>query len=272
MCKLLHHVRLSYRFHWSWFLYLLGLGGHHVWAQRVLGMPGMTVTFLLITFLPSPFCQLLCSSLTNSPCSLLWCSVTMSIQRVLLTLPLCFCLFSPSLAPHPSSAEKSGCFKVNNCKCIMKDGSGVINLNSMGDADGFLGYLKPVSAEDIPVNTEILLSFSPCEPFSQPEDLTGADCTNIAACLIVRYSKAEIHPVWACSVTGSHLATEDFVECLNCADIVTISFTRLTVISLPLEIKVFTQLSSRLVLWTHTNTVLKYWPSHSHWGFNLKQF
>ncbi|XP_034451733.1 uncharacterized protein LOC117767875 [Hippoglossus hippoglossus] len=170
-------------------------------------MPGMTVTFLLITFLPSPFCQLLFSFLTNSPCALLWCSVTMSIQRVLLTLPLCFCMFSSSLAPHPSSAEKSGCFKVNNCKCIMKDGSGVINLNSMGDPDGFLGYLKPVSAEDIPVNTEILLSFSPCQPFSQPEDLTGADCTNIAACLIVRYQRLNTY-ISRCIGYGRHEGNE----------------------------------------------------------------
>lgn len=67
----------------------------------------------------------------------------------------------------------------------MKDGSGVINLKAMGDAEGFLGHLKPVSlsAES---SAEVLLSFSPCLPFSQPEDLTGADCTNVAACLIVR--------------------------------------------------------------------------------------
>lgn len=68
----------------------------------------------------------------------------------------------------------------------MKDGSGVINLNAMGDAEGFLGYLMPVSAENMSVSAEILLSFSPCQPFSQPEDLTGADCTNVAACLFVR--------------------------------------------------------------------------------------
>lgn len=109
----------------------------------------------------------------------------MSLPDVLLKLSLCFAVSSSSLAPHPSS-KKSGCFKVNNCKCIMKDGSGVINLKAMGDADGFLGRLKPVSSEDMPASAEILLSFSPCQPFSQPEELTGADCTNVAACLIVR--------------------------------------------------------------------------------------
>ncbi|XP_037634309.1 uncharacterized protein LOC119493229 [Sebastes umbrosus] len=114
----------------------------------------------------------------------------MSLPTVFLTLLVCFnTSFSSSLSPHPKSAKKSGCFKVNNCKCIMKDGSGVINLNAMGDAEGFLGRLKPVSAENMAVSTEILMSFSPCQPFSQPEDQTGTDCTNVAACLIIRYHK-----------------------------------------------------------------------------------
>ena len=86
-----------------------------------------------------------------------------------------------------SSVKESGCFKVNDCKCIMKDGSGVINLRAMGDDAGFLGHLRPVSAENMPDNTEVLLSFSPCQPFSQPEDLMGVDCANIAAAIIVRY-------------------------------------------------------------------------------------
>ena len=68
----------------------------------------------------------------------------------------------------------------------MKDGSGVINLRAMVDADGFLGRLKPVTSENILAGAEILLSFSPCQPFSQPEDLTTPECTNVAACLIVR--------------------------------------------------------------------------------------
>ncbi|XP_062418301.1 uncharacterized protein LOC119225605 [Pungitius pungitius] len=68
----------------------------------------------------------------------------------------------------------------------MKDGSGVINLKAMGDAEGFLGRWKPVS-------TEVLLSFSPCQPFSQPEDLAGTDCTNVAACLIVRLNGYTSH-------------------------------------------------------------------------------
>ncbi|XP_069379174.1 uncharacterized protein [Paralichthys olivaceus] len=131
----------------------------------------------------------------------------MSVQSVLLTLPLCFCMFSPSLAPHPSSAKKSGCFKVNNCQCIMKDGSGVINLNAMGDADGFLGQLKPLSAENIPVDTEILLSFSPCQPFSQPEDLTGEDCANTAACLIIRYQRLNTY-INRCIGYGRHEGNE----------------------------------------------------------------
>ncbi|XP_030272041.1 uncharacterized protein LOC115581250 isoform X1 [Sparus aurata] len=110
----------------------------------------------------------------------------MSLQNVLLALSVGFIMFSSARSPHP---KRPGCFKVNPCKCIMKDGSGVINLKAMGDADGFLGRLKPMSAENMPISAEILLTFSPCQPFSLPEDLTGADCTNIAACLIVRYQR-----------------------------------------------------------------------------------
>lgn len=162
-------------------------------------MPGMAITFILITFPPSPCCQLLFSYLTTrnlSPSCALVHTVTMSLPTVFLTLLVCFnTSFSSSLSAHPNSAKKSGCFKVNNCKCIMKDGSGVINLNAMGDAEGFLGRLKPVSAENMPVSEEILMSFSPCQPFSQPEDQMGTDCTNVAACLIIRY----IHTIWPCS-------------------------------------------------------------------------
>nr|XP_046241981.1 uncharacterized protein LOC124057611 [Scatophagus argus] len=118
----------------------------------------------------------------------------MRVQTALLALSLCFNMFSSS---HPKSAKKLGCFKVNNCKCIMKDGSGVINLKAMGDADGFLGRLKPVSAENMWASgrsmSEVLLSFSPCQPFSQPEDLTGTDCTNVAVCLTVRYRRDFSH-------------------------------------------------------------------------------
>ncbi|KAK9523205.1 hypothetical protein VZT92_019612 [Zoarces viviparus] len=153
-------------------------------------MLGMAITFTLITFLPSPGCQMLDGYLTTHslplPCALVHTD-TMSLQTVLITLLVCFNTFSSSLSPHPRSAKESGCFKVNNRKCIMKDGSGVINLKAMGDAEGFLGRLKPVSAEKLEVGAETLVSFSPCHPFSQPEDLTGADCTNVAACLIVRY-------------------------------------------------------------------------------------
>ncbi|KAI3372823.1 hypothetical protein L3Q82_022718, partial [Scortum barcoo] len=152
-------------------------------------MSRMTVTFILITFLPSPCCQLLFGYPTTQPSSALVHITTMSPQTVLFTLSVCFSMLSSSLCSHLNSAKKSGCFKVNNCKCIMKDGSGVINLKAMGDAEGFLGRLKPVSAQSVAVSAEILLSFSPCLPFSQSEDLARADCTNVATCIIVRYHR-----------------------------------------------------------------------------------
>ncbi|KAK2837089.1 hypothetical protein Q5P01_014301 [Channa striata] len=127
----------------------------------------------------------------------------MSLQTVL-ALSLGFCTFSSSL-----SAEKSGCFKVNNCKCIMKDGSGVISLDTMGDASGFLGHCKPVPTENVSVNAEILLSFSPCQPFSHLEDLTvtGSECTNVAACLIVRYHRLN-RDISRCMSYGRHDGNE----------------------------------------------------------------
>uniref|UniRef100_A0A672HLF6 Uncharacterized protein n=1 Tax=Salarias fasciatus TaxID=181472 RepID=A0A672HLF6_SALFA len=92
-------------------------------------------------------------------------------------LPLLLC--SPARSSH-----QSGCLKVNDCKCIMKDGSGVINLKAMGDEDGFLGRRRPVAAG---VGVEVLLTFSPCLRFTEPEDLPGGECTDVAACLLVRY-------------------------------------------------------------------------------------
>ncbi|XP_038559912.1 uncharacterized protein LOC119891964 [Micropterus salmoides] len=182
-------------------------------------MSGMAITFTLITFLTSWCCQLLLSFLTSRRLSLssaLVHAVTMSLQTVFLALSVCFSMFSSSPSTHPNSA-KSGCFKVNNCKCIMKDGSGVINLKAMGDADGFLGRLKPVSAEDMPENSaETLLSFSPCQPFSQPEDLTGAtDCTNVAACLIVRYHRLNRRFISYGKHDGNEFLYNDTVKMLS---------------------------------------------------------
>ncbi|KAJ0067844.1 hypothetical protein NL108_011084, partial [Boleophthalmus pectinirostris] len=88
-----------------------------------------------------------------------------------------FCLTSPQ--------KKPGCFKVNNCKCIMKDGSGVINLRAMGDSEGFLGRLMSLT-QDQSGQEETLLSFSPCQPFSLLESSGMSECTDVAACLFVR--------------------------------------------------------------------------------------
>lgn len=150
----------------------------------------MVITFTLITFLPSPYCQLHLRYLTahNSPLSIAAAHTAIMIPNaVFLTLSVCLGLFCPTASSHGRSAKKAGCFRVNSCKCIMENGSGVINLKAMEDADGFLGRLKPVAAGSVvPVDTEVLLSFSPCQHFSLPDDFTGSDCTDVAACLIVR--------------------------------------------------------------------------------------
>ncbi|KAM9391528.1 uncharacterized protein KZ484_003024 [Pholidichthys leucotaenia] len=103
-----------------------------------------------------------------------------------------FLLLTLRLSTFPSLVSprrhELGCFKVNSCKCIMKDGSGVINLRAMGDGGGFLGRLVPVAADEtVGVGAEVLLTLSPCLDFSQPEELMGGDCTNVAVCLRVRH-------------------------------------------------------------------------------------
>lgn len=147
----------------------------------------MVITFILITFLPSRCCQLHLTAHSSPLSSALAHTVSMIPQTGFLTLSVCFGLFSSTASLRGSSANKAGCFKVNSCKCIMKDGSGVINLKATGDADGFLGRSEPLATDGVmPVNKETLLSFSPCQQFSLPDDLSGSDCTDVAACLIVR--------------------------------------------------------------------------------------
>ncbi|KAL1269034.1 hypothetical protein QQF64_031323 [Cirrhinus molitorella] len=94
-----------------------------------------------------------------------------------------FSLGLTSAAP-PSELKHSGCIKVNRCKCLMRDGSGLIDLGSVANEDGFIQRLKPLPSTA--GNTDALLSFSPCLPFSQPEDFSITDCTDVAACVIIR--------------------------------------------------------------------------------------
>ncbi|XP_067825605.1 uncharacterized protein [Heptranchias perlo] len=86
----------------------------------------------------------------------------------------------------PSSSQKTECIKMNPCKCIMKDGSGVINLAAIGDSDGFLERDKPMSSSAKESDPDILYSFSPCHPFSEPIEY-APECLDVAVCLILRY-------------------------------------------------------------------------------------
>ncbi|XP_063050295.1 uncharacterized protein LOC134445140 [Engraulis encrasicolus] len=98
---------------------------------------------------------------------------------------------APPIEPAPTATvyKRSSCIKVNQCKCIMTDGSGIIDLASLGDADGFLERLKPLRTDGTVINAELLLSFSPCLPFSDPEDFVGTACTDVATCLVVRFQR-----------------------------------------------------------------------------------
>lgn len=135
-------------------------------------MPWMTVTFMLIVFLLTP-CLLLLSELLSLDHHELSSAQTHT---------LCF----SSLAFSSILAEMPGCFRVSSCKCVLKDGSGVISLSSVGDSNGFLLRSRPVPAQGMLVDAEMLLSFRACRPFSQPEEPTEGDCSHVAACLTVR--------------------------------------------------------------------------------------
>ncbi|XP_057212249.1 uncharacterized protein LOC130567826 [Triplophysa rosa] len=96
-------------------------------------------------------------------------------------------ILSVITAIPPSEVKRSGCIKVNRCKCLMRDGSGIVDLGSVAGEDGFLQRLEPVTPAAPPGNTEVLVSFSPCVPFSEPEDFSVTDCTDVAACVITRF-------------------------------------------------------------------------------------
>ncbi|XP_041098641.1 uncharacterized protein LOC121309658 [Polyodon spathula] len=87
-----------------------------------------------------------------------------------------------------TSHKKTGCIQVNHCKYIVNDGSGVIDLAALGDSDGFLVRYGKVPAADVSEGSEILVSFSPCHPFSEPvAEIAATECLDVAVCLIVRH-------------------------------------------------------------------------------------
>ncbi|XP_069841971.1 uncharacterized protein [Dendropsophus ebraccatus] len=74
--------------------------------------------------------------------------------------------------------------KVNPCKCLMKDGSGVVNLAALGDMEGFLIQNRKVQREVEGKSVEQWVTFSPCKPFSEPMALTN--CSHVAVCVVSR--------------------------------------------------------------------------------------
>ncbi|KAK0133757.1 hypothetical protein N1851_030714 [Merluccius polli] len=84
----------------------------------------------------------------------------------------------------PVVPAETRCIKVNSCKCIMKDGTGVIDLDGVGDRGGFL---RPVPSQPAVPEDDVLLAFSPCLPLMDPWELAGTECSDAAACLIVRW-------------------------------------------------------------------------------------
>ncbi|KAG8554611.1 hypothetical protein GDO81_003845 [Engystomops pustulosus] len=78
--------------------------------------------------------------------------------------------------------------KVNPCKCLMKDGSGVVNLAALGNMDGFLIQNRRVQREVEGRRVEQSVTFSPCHPFSEPRALIN--CSHVAVCVVSRDPEA----------------------------------------------------------------------------------
>ncbi|KAE8583317.1 hypothetical protein XENTR_v10020480 [Xenopus tropicalis] len=102
-------------------------------------------------------------------------------------------LYSLSLA----LGDPSGCIRVNPCKCLMKDGSGVIDLAALGDSEGFLVREMKVQRDVGGIVMEQWVTFSPCLPFSEPAALVN--CSHVAVCVVTRDS---LNPRQALLYTG----------------------------------------------------------------------
>ncbi|XP_044161825.1 uncharacterized protein LOC122946334 [Bufo gargarizans] len=79
--------------------------------------------------------------------------------------------------------------KVNPCKCLMKDGSGVVNLAALGDMEGFLIRDRKVQREVEGKRIEQSVTFSPCHPFTEPMALLN--CSHVAVCVVSRDLEAK---------------------------------------------------------------------------------
>ncbi|TRY60575.1 hypothetical protein DNTS_026984, partial [Danionella cerebrum] len=85
--------------------------------------------------------------------------------------------------------QHAGCIKVNRCQCLMRDGSGLVDLSSVAEQDGFLFKFKPLRF--LGVDADAVFSFSPCLPFSQPEDVPATDCTGVAVCVNLKINEGD---------------------------------------------------------------------------------
>ncbi|KAM4019421.1 uncharacterized protein ACNLHF_000126 [Anomaloglossus baeobatrachus] len=85
--------------------------------------------------------------------------------------------------------DPNGCMKVNPCKCLMKDGSGVVNLAALANLEGFIIQDRKVQLEVEGKMMEQWVTFSPCHPFSEPMALTN--CSYVAVCVVSRDPEAK---------------------------------------------------------------------------------
>ncbi|XP_043836775.1 uncharacterized protein LOC122738961 [Dromiciops gliroides] len=69
------------------------------------------------------------------------------------------------------------CVQLHPCRCLLQESHQMINLAAMGP------LTIPLAPDKEPGG---YVQFSPCQPFSEPANLTATDCVQVAACVTLR--------------------------------------------------------------------------------------
>ncbi|KAM9068928.1 uncharacterized protein ACOB8E_014317 isoform 1-T1 [Sarcophilus harrisii] len=76
-----------------------------------------------------------------------------------------------------AQAQPGDCFQVGPCRCLLRGSRQEINLAPVG------ALTVPLAPYD---ESGGYVQFSPCQPFSEPANLSSTDCVQVAACVSLR--------------------------------------------------------------------------------------
>ncbi|XP_072488643.1 uncharacterized protein [Notamacropus eugenii] len=117
------------------------------------------------------------------------------------------------------------CVQVHPCTCLLQGSHQVINLAAVGP------LTIPLAPDKEP---EGYIQFSPCQPFSEPANLTSTECVQVAACVTLRQAgSGDLHHTtyaWPSSVLNT-------LAHFNCSPVSTMVHVSL----LPTHLEVFIQ-------------------------------